>query len=294
MQMSTPEKYEKHEINQRKRHDKGEDNGVIIPAIPSALELPEDYIHFFLEIKEKIRKGRLKAVASANSSLVMMYWEIGSAILAKQENEGWGAKVIDRLSSDLRKSFPEMNGFSARNLKYMRKFAEVWTEKEIVQRTVALIPWRSNLTLLEKINEPELRLWYARQTLENGWSKSVLEFQIDTKLHMRIGKTSNNFDLALPPLDSDMTNQIFKDPYIFDFLGTAEVRKEAELEIKLIDHMEKSLLELGQGFAFVGHQFHMEIGGEDFYIDMLFYHLKLRCFIVVELKAGKFCPGHVS
>lgn len=176
----------------------------------------------------------------------------------------------------------------------MRKFAESWPDRELVQRTVALIPWRSNLTLLEKLKEPELRLWYAAQTIENGWSKDVLSFQIETALHKRLGKGVNNFEATLPPADSDMANQIFKDPYLFDFLGTAEVRKEAELERKLIDHLEKFLLELRQGFAFVGRQVHIEVGGDDFYIDMLFYHLKLRCYVVVELKAGKFCPGHVS
>jgi predicted nuclease of restriction endonuclease-like (RecB) superfamily len=147
---------------------------------------------------------------------------------------------------------------------------------------------------LEKLKEPDLRLWYAEQTITNGWSKNILAVQIETKLHKRIGQTANNFEVALPPDDSDMANQIFNDPYLFDFLGTAEVRKEAELENKLIEHLEKFLLELGQGFAFVGRQVHMEVGGDDFYIDLLFYHLKLRCYVVVELKAGKFCPGHVS
>ena len=202
--------------------------------------------------------------------------------------------MIDRLSVDLKEAFPEMNGFSSRNLKYMRKFAEAWGDREFVQRTVAQIPWRSNLTLLEKLKDPQLRVWYAEQTIKNGWSKNILAIQIDTKLHQRIGQTANNFDVALPPADSDMANQIFKDPYLFDFLGTSEVRKEAELERKLIEHLEKFLLELGQGFAFVGRQVHMEVGGDNFYIDLLFYHLKLRCYVVIELKAGKFCPGHVS
>lgn len=278
----------------RKRQENGNHKGVIMPVPVSSLELPRDYADFLSVIQDQISKERLKAVLSANSALVLMYWNIGNAILEKQKNEGWGARIIDRLSADLKEAFPEMTGFSARNLKYMRKFAEVWPEKVIVQRTVAQIPWRSNLTLLEKLKDHNLRLWYASQTIENGWSKNILAIQIDTKLHERIGQTANNFEVALPPPDSDMANQIFKDPYLFDFLGTAEVRKESELERKLIDHLEKFLLELGQGFAFVGRQVHMEVGGDDFYIDMLFYHLKLRCYVVIELKAGKFCPGHVS
>ena len=172
--------------------------------------------------------------------------------------------------------------------------AESWPDRGIVQEVLAQITWYHNLALLEKVKEPELRLWYAGQTFENGWSRNVLVFQIETRLHGRIGQTTNNFNTALPPVDSDMAGQVFKDPYIFDFLGTADLRREAELEQKLIDHLEKFLLELGQGFAFVGRQVHMEVGEDDFYIDLLFYHLKLRCYVVVELKAGKFQAGHVS
>jgi len=284
----------KHESESRKRRDKGLHKGVIMPVSAVSSELPEDYGSFLKSITNRIQTERLKAVLSAHTVQVLMYWDMGHDILRKQENAGWGAKVIDRLSTDLRDAFPEMNGFSARNLKYMRKFAQAWPDREIVQRTVAQIPWRSNLTLLEKLKDPALRLWYAQQTIENGWSKDVLAIQIGTALHQRMGQTVNNFELTLPPADSDMANQIFKDPYLFDFLGTAEIRKEAELESKLIGHLETFLLELGQGFAFVGRQVHMEVGGDDFYMDLLFYHLKLRCYVVVELKAGKFCPGHVS
>ncbi len=278
----------------RKRRDNGKHDGVIMPAPATAVELPSDYGSFLQQIKQRVKTERLKAVLSANVVQILMYWDIGRDILERQNQAGWGAKVIDRLAVDLKKSFPEMSGFSARNLKDMRKFAECWTDREIVQRTAAQIPWRNNQLLLYKVKESDLRIWYAEQNLENGWSRDVLAFQIETNLHKRIGQTANNFEVALPPDDSDMANQIFKDPYLFDFLGTAEVRKEAELENKLIEHLEKFLLELGQGFAFVGRQVHMEVGGDDFYIDLLFYHLKLRCFVVVELKSGKFCPGHVS
>ncbi|MGL5889963.1 MAG: PDDEXK nuclease domain-containing protein, partial [Bacteroidia bacterium] len=195
---------------------------------------------------------------------------------------------------DLKTAFPEMQGFSPRNLKYMRKFAEAWPDKELVQRCVALIPWRSNITLLDRLDNPTLRLWYAQKTLENGFGKDMLVQQIESQLHKRQGSSINNFEQSLPPLDADFTKQIFKDPYIFDFLGTAEKRNEAELEQKLIDHIQKFLLELGQGFAFVGRQVHLELGESDFYLDLLFYHLKLRCYIVIELKAGEFKPEYVG
>ncbi|MEA1922805.1 MAG: PDDEXK nuclease domain-containing protein [Pseudomonadota bacterium] len=282
------------DVEQRKRRDNGKHKGVIMPVPETSVKLPQDYASFLQGIKKRIQIERLKAVLSANAVQILMYWDMGNDIIQKQKNAGWGAKVIDRLSADLKEAFPEMNGFSARNLKYMSKFAKAWPDREIVQRVAAQIPWRNNQALLDKIKEPELRIWYAEQNSINGWSRDILAIQIETALHKRIGQTANNFEVTLPPDDSDMANQIFKDPYLFDFLGTAEVRLEAELEQKLVAHLEKFLLELGQGFAFVGRQVHMEVGGDDFYIDLLFYHLKLRCYVVVELKAGKFCPGHVS
>lgn len=263
--------------------------------VPSTLaEIPEGYDAFFADLKQLITRQRIKTVLSANAAMVMLYWEVGKSILVRQQKEGWGSKVIDRLSHDLKIAFPDMSGFSARNLKYMRKFAEAWPDREIVQRTVAQIPWRSNLILLEKLSDPEIRLWYAGKTIELGLSKDMLAIQIETRLHERQGKAINNFQAALPPADSDMAAQIFKDPYVFDFLGTADPRREAELEQKLIDHIQQFLLELGQGFAFVGRQVTLEVGDSDFYLDLLFYHLKLRCYVVVELKAGKFDPGHVG
>ncbi len=163
-----------------------------------------------------------------------------------------------------------------------------------MQRTVAQIAWRSNIALMDKLDNSQTRLLYAQKTIENGWSRNVLVMQIESRLHNRTGQSANNFDVSLPPANSDMANQIFKDPYVFDFLGTADIRREKELENKLIEHLEKFLLELGQGFAFVGRQVHLEFSDQDFYIDLLFYHLKLRCFVVVELKSGKFDSGHVS
>jgi predicted nuclease of restriction endonuclease-like (RecB) superfamily len=224
----------------------------------------------------------------------MLYWHIGQSILTRQSSEGWGAKVIDRLSFDLKQAFPDMQGFSPRNLKYMRAFAEAYTDAELVQRLVALIPWKSNLTLIEKLKDNSLRLWYAQKTIENGWSQSVLVHQIESALHQRIGQTNNNFAESLPPEQSDMAVQIFKDPYVFDFLGTDTPRRELDIEKALTAHVEKFLLELGQGFAFVGRQVLLEVGGSEFRLDLLFYHLKLRCYVVVELKTGKLEPGHVS
>ncbi len=279
--------------NNRKQRGKIKDD-VIFPIPDMKNNLPDGYIDFITEIKEKILGEQLKTILTANSAMILLYWEIGNAILKRQENEGWGAKVIDRMSYDLKEAFPKLNGFSPRNLKYMRKFAETWTDITLVQRTVALIPWRSNITLLDKLNDQKLRLWYAQKTIENGFGKDMLVFQIDTKLHEREGKSTHNFNIAMPPVQSDLTSQIFKDPYIFDFLGTSDPRLEAELEQKLIDHIQKFLLELGQGFAFVGRQVHLELGNQDFYIDLLFYHLKLRCYVVVELKAGDFQAEYVS
>lgn len=280
-------------VDERKFMGKKDDD-VIFPIQSELNDMPENYIGFFKEVKKKILAERLKTIISANCAMIILYWEIGKLILIRQKNEGWGSKVIDRLSYDLKEAFPDMSGFSPRNLKYMRKFAEEWPEKELVQRTVALIPWRSNITLLDKLNDPEIRLWYAKKTVEKGFGKDMLVFQIETKLHLREGASLNNFKSSLPPLDSDMTAQIFKDPYVFDFLGTADPRRENELEQKLIDNLQKFLIELGQGFAFVGRQVHLEVGGNDFYIDLLFYHLKLRCYVVIELKAGNFEPGYVS
>jgi len=200
------------EHTERKRRDNGKHEGVIMPVPATAVELPESYGGFLVEIKEQIKKERLKAVIAANSALVLMYWNIGRSILDRQNSEGWGTKVIDRLSVDLKDEFPEMNGFSARNLKYMRKFAENWPDISIVQEVLAQISWYHNLALLEKLKDEQLRLWYARQSIENGWSRNILAIQIETKLHQRIGKTANNFEVALPPEDSDMANQIFKDP----------------------------------------------------------------------------------
>jgi predicted nuclease of restriction endonuclease-like (RecB) superfamily len=279
--------------DKRKRLGKEKDE-VIIPATSSLLDMPQSYSELLADVKKQIHSSRLKAVLSANAALVFLYWQIGQIIRMRQSQEGWGAKVIDRLSFDLKEAFPDMKGFSPRNLKYMRAFAEVYPEPEFVQRVVAQIPWKSNLALIEKLKDPDLRLWYAQKTIENGWSHPVLVHQIETALHRRMGQANNNFVVSLPPEQSDMAVQIFKDPYIFDFLGTDIPRRELDIEKALTAHVEKFLLELGQGFAFVGRQVLLEVGDSEFRLDLLFYHLKLHCYVVIELKAGKLEPGHVS
>lgn len=263
----------------------------IFPVAEVKNNLPEDYSIVLDNLKTRIQTERLRVTLSANAAMVLLYWDIGQVILERQNKQGWGARVIDRLSFDLRTAFPEMTGFSPRNLKYMRKFAQSWPDREIVQRTVAQIPWRSNMTLLDKLQDTDTRLWYAKETIVNGWSRDILALQIESSLHHRQGKAANNFELALPPADSDMASQAFKDPYLFDFLGTADLCKEREVEQALIDHVQRFLLEMGTGFAFVGRQILLEVGDRDFRLDLLFYHLKLRCFVVVELKAVPFDPA---
>lgn len=279
--------------NKRKSRGRSRE-GASFPVPPEKIEVPAEYAAVLNELKNRIQSERLHVTMAANSAMVLMYWDLGKVILDQQERQGWGAKVIDRLSYDLKTAFPDMSGFSPRNLKYMRKFAEAWPEREIVQRIVAQIPWRSNLALLDKLKDPQTRIYYAYNTIENGWSRDILAMQIDSRLHERQGKAINNFDLALPPADSDMATQVFKDPYLFDFLGTADTRKEREVEQGLMDHIQRFLLEMGAGFAFVGRQVLLEVGDSDFYLDLLFYHLELRCYVVVELKAVPFDPSFVG
>jgi predicted nuclease of restriction endonuclease-like (RecB) superfamily len=228
---------------------------------------------------------------AANAAMVLLYWDIGRMILDRQEREGWGAKIIDRLAADLCEAFPDMKGFSPRNLKYMCAFAAEWTDLVFVQQVVAQIPWFHNCLLLDRVPDPTARDWYIRQVMKHGWSRNILTIQIDTRAHQRHGKAITNFKVTLPPADSDLAAQVFKDPYLFDFLGIDAPRREAELEQGLVAHIQKCLLELDQGFAFVGRQMHLEIGDEGFYLDLLFYHLKLRRYVVIELKARKFQPG---
>lgn len=256
--------------------------------------MPAGYMETLGELKQRIQHERLRVVLTANSAMILLYWDVGRTILERQGSEGWGAKVIDRLAADLRDTFPDMKGLSPRNLKYMRAFAAAWPDIRIVQRVVAQLPWRQNIALLERLAEPQTRLWYAEQTLRNGWSQPILCMQIDRSAHSRQGAAITNFTATLPPADSDMAEQAFKDPYLFDFLGTADPRREREVEQALVDHVQRFLLELGSGFAFMGRQVHLEFKSRDYYIDLLFYHVKLRCYVVIELKAIPFEPEFVG
>lgn len=289
---TTPSKSKAAPTNKTARNQRGKVDGtVMFPTAPPKAELPESYTSWLAELKSNITKTRLKVILNANSDMVLLYWSIGSRILEKQQTEGWGARIIDRLAHDLREAFPDMKGFSPRNLKYMRAFATAWPNFEIVQEVLAQLPWYHNIALLEKLSTEDERLWYAKHAYKYGWSRNILAMQIEVKAHLRQGKAQNNFPKTLPATDSDMAVQVFKDPYLFDFLGTDAPRREAELEKGLVSHIQKFLLELGQGFAFVGQQVHLELGGQDFYLDLLFYHLKLRCYVVLEIKARKFEVG---
>jgi predicted nuclease of restriction endonuclease-like (RecB) superfamily len=293
------------------------------------------YGQLLADIKARVHAAQIRAGLAANRELLVLYWDIGRMILDRQKAEGWGAKVIDRLSRDLQNEFPGQQGFSPRNLKYMRAFADAWPETVIVQqpvaqlagsgkvimhppdaqtsqpksamvqaslaqssRTVAAIvqqpaaqiPWTHHCLLLDKLSSSQDRLWYAAKALENGWSRPILALQIESRLHTRQGKALTNFMATLPPPQSDLAQQITKDPYVFDFLNLRDAANERAVEDALMAHVEKFLLELGVGFALAGRQVHMEVGDQDFYVDLLFYHLKLRCFVVVDLKARDFTP----
>ncbi len=304
----------------------------------SVAALPADYGPLLAEIKLRVQTARIKAGLAANRELLALYWDIGRLILARQKKAGWGAKVIDRLSQDLQREFPGQQGFSPRNLKYMRAFANAWPETVIVQQaaaqmaevhppivqrrvaqlmkprspaaaivqapfapadqrvpaivqcSVAQLPWRHHTILLDRLSTSEERLWYAAKAKEHGWSGDVLALQIEAGLHERQGKAVTNFKATLPPTQSDLAQGITKDPYLFDFLTLRDDANERAIEDGLVAHVEKFLLELGAGFALVGRQVHLEVGDQDFYLDLLFYHLKLRCFVVIDLKAREFTP----
>ena len=257
-------------------------------------EPPIGYVDWLADLKTRIHAAQQRATQAVNNELVLLYWQIGRDILARQANQGWGARVIDRLAQDLRTAFPTMKGFSPRNLKYMRAFAEAWPDSEFVQQAVALLPWGHNLVLLDRLNTVEERRWYAAKTLEHGWSRNVLNIQIETRLLDRSGTAVNNFAVSLPSPQSDLARESLKDPYRFDFLGLSDEAQEREIENALVRHVTEFLLELGAGFAFVGRQVLLDVGGDEFFIDLLFYHLKLRCYVVIELKGGKFKPEHLG
>lgn len=262
--------------------------------MPDIVPLPPDYAAWLADLKNRIHAAQQRATLAVNRELVLLYWQIGRDILARQGREGWGAKVIDRLAQDLRNAFPDMKGFSARNLKYMRAFAEAWPDAQFVQEVLAQLPWYHQLALLDKLANEADRRWYLAKAIENGWSRNVLVLQIESRLRERDGRTINNFSDRLPAPLSDLARESLKDPYRLDFLGLGAEAQERAVEDAIVQHITRFLLELGAGFAYVGRQVHLEVGGEDFFIDLLFYHLKLRCYVVVELKAGAFKPEHAG
>jgi predicted nuclease of restriction endonuclease-like (RecB) superfamily len=316
--------------------------------------LPAGYGVLLAEVKQRVRAAQVKAALSANRELILLYWDIGRAIVEAQKDKGYGKQVVEMLSTDLRQEFADMDGFTARNLWFMRAFFLAYAgEEPILKQAVseslrqrersgspsklkqpvseivgqptrelsplilsqtatqssgetvpqlvgqipqqppaplALLPWGHNIVLLQKVKDPDIRLWYARAALEHGWSRNVLALQIESRLHERQGKAITNFSITLPAPQSDLARQTLKDPYIFDFLTLDAAARERELELGLLEHIQKFLVELGVGFAFVGRQYRLEVSGEEFALDLLFYHLGLRCFVVVDLKMEAFKP----
>lgn len=286
------------------------------------------YGNLLNDIKTRIRQAQVKAVLSANAEMIAMYWDIGRMIHERQQEKGWGIGVIPQLAKDIRNELPKVKGFSERNIGYMIRFAREYGDSVILQQAVAKlrqpenkdvlkmpqavaklsvnepsvimqglvaqIPWGHNILLMERVKDIASRFWYMEQIIQNGWSRDTLGLMIKSGAHLRQGKTVSNFSFTLPDPQSDLARQSLKDPYIFDFLTIAEPFNERELETELVKHLEKFLIELGAGFAFVGRQYHLEISDKDFYIDLLFYHLKLRCFITIELKKGDFKPEYAG
>ncbi len=258
----------------------------------SSLIKSEEYKNFIKNIKNKIYSSQIKAGISVNKEMLMLYWNIAEMIVEKQEKSSWGSGFINEISKDLKKEFPEMKGFSKRNLLYMKRWFLYWNE--IVQQAVAqlenIIPWGHNIVIIEKIKDIETAIFYINKTIENNWSRAVLVHQIESGLYNRHGKAINNFKENLPAIQSDLAKQVLKDPYCFDFLTLTEDYNERELENALVDNITQFLLELGAGFSYLGRQYKLNVGGDDFYIDLLFYHVKLHSYVVVELKTVKFIP----
>lgn len=259
------------------------------------MRAPAGYGEWLADVKARIHAAQQRATRSVNRELLALYWQIGRDILERQTKGAWGDGILDRVSSDLRAAFPSMRGFSRSNLKYMRAFAEAWPDPvSIGQQPVGQLPWGHNLVLLTKLKDREARLAYARSTLEHGWSRAVLVHHIEMRTVERRGKALTNFAERLPKPQSDLAHETLKDPYRFDFLGIGDDANEIELEGALVRHITRFLLELGAGFAYVGRQVHLQVGEEDFFLDLLFFHLRLRAYVVIELKATKFKPEYIG
>ncbi len=272
-----------------------------------------EYASLLDEIKGRIRRAQTRAVLSANREMLALYWEVGRLIRSRQQIEGWGAGVLRRLAADLKNDLAGVKGFSERNLKRMTQFHRAYPDLFEVGPTpvaqlsdgqarspkgptalASLLPWAHNMLLVQKVKNLDVRRWYMQQTLEHGWSHNVLKLMITSQAHERQGVPITNFETRLPEPQSDLARQALKDPYVFDFLTLDRPFRERELEAGLIAHLERFMLELGIGFAFVGRQYHLSVGDSDFYLDLLFYHLKLRCFVVIDLKIGAFKPDHAG
>ncbi len=260
----------------------------------SPLPIPADYSDWLRELKQRIQNARQQAVFAVNAEQIRLYHHIGREILERQSRQGWGAKVIDRLSADLREAFPDARGFSTRNLKYMRNFAQACPDLQIGQQPAAQLPWFHIVTLLTQLPEPDLRGWYAREAAQQSWPRDRLALHIRQRLHLRQGAAVTNFERRLPAAEAGLAKQILKDPYHFDFLGLGDEAHERDIEHALIRHVTRFLLELGAGFAFVGRQHRIEVGGQEFFLDLLLYHTRVKCFVVVELKARDFEPEHAG
>lgn len=256
-----------------------------------------EYQRFITELKTKVRSAQIKAAVTVNSALIRLYWDMGRLIAERQEKSGWGDNVIGQIARDLTRELGGLKGFSERNLYRMKLFYRFYASHgENSPQLVANIPWGHNSLIIEKIKDPPKALWYVQKTIDNGWSRNVLGIQIENQLYERQAEHPKieNFAARLPAPQSELAQQLLKDPYLFDFLDLGEEAHERDIENVLVKHLTQFMLELGKGFAFVGKQYHLEVGGEDFYLDLLFYHLKLHCYVVIELKNGPFKPEYAG
>jgi predicted nuclease of restriction endonuclease-like (RecB) superfamily len=287
------------------------DEGASFPVPPALSETPADYTAVLVGLEQRIAAAQSRAALGVNRELIALYWHVGATIVQRQTKSGWGKAVVERLAHDLRRAFPDIEGFSPRNIWRMRAFFLAWaaTPEKLTQavsesgaklsiiklpQAVSEIPWGHNIVLMQQCKRPDERLWYAQQTRTQGWSRAVLQAQIAKKAHARQGKAITNFSRVLPPPHSELAQQTLKDPYTFDFLTTGRAAHERVTERGLLAHVQEFLLELGAGFAFIGNQVKLVVGDADYFLDLLFYHVRLRCYVVVELKATAFKPEHAG
>ncbi len=257
----------------------------------------DNYRNLIADLKHRIQDAQIKAAVTVNTQLIALYWDIGKQIAEKQQASGWGDAVIEQIAKDLSREFQNMKGFSRANLYRMTRFYAFYAnQEEFVAQAVRQIPWGHNIIIFQQIKDHSKALWYVRKTIENGWSRNVLAHQIDSRLYERQAEKPriDNFTERLPAPQSDLARETLKDPYVFDFLSVGDEAHERELETALVERITRFMLELGKGFAFVGRQYHLEVGGEDFYIDLLFYHLRLHCYVAIELKTGPFKPEYTG